>query len=156
GGGPAEQLALRVDIGEPAAVIRPQVVADHRRQRHQHGRPRGEQHQHEQLVPQRGAQAPHDDLLATTLRATPSRRESTLTAERSDAGGATSKRTLLSTTTKLMMLPSARPCSDSVTVSTGSGLAAASQSGSWLSALRDTKRTCTPDTGSPRRSLRTT
>src|SRR3989442_1223882 len=101
-----------------------------------------------------GAGQLRDDF-DTTLRATPSRRALILRLPDSDGGGATSKRTLSSTTTKLIMLPSSRPPSDSVTVSKAWPLAAARISGRRPLSARPTKRTCRPAIGSPGRSLRT-
>jgi len=67
-------------------------------------------------APKMGRQS-HEELV-TTLRATAKSRALILREPRSACGSATSKRTLSSTETKLIMLPCDRASSDSVTVRT--------------------------------------
>src|SRR2546422_8417605 len=117
-GGPPEQVRLRRHVGDQALPVISQVEAHHHRDRDEERRKRREKHDRQQLLAHREwGEQPHQELVST-LRATASSRALILRAPRSACGSATSKRTLSSTKTKLIMLPCDRASSDSVTVRT--------------------------------------
>src|SRR3989454_4435471 len=155
-GGPPEQIRLRRHVGDQALPVISQVEAHHHRDRDEERRKRREKH-HGQKLPahrERGEE-PHQELVST-LRATASSRALILRAPRSACGSATSKRTLSSTKTKLIMLPCDRASSDSVTVRTDCPFAVARISASLVPSAWPMKSICIPATDSPRRMRRTT
>ena len=154
GRSPAEQLRLRVQVGDPAAVVELQVVGDHGGDRHQQrGQGRG-QHQAEQLLLD-GGWADHDDP-ATTLRATASSRALMRSCPRSAGGSATSKRTLSSLDDEVDHASLRRARSRTRSRRAASGLSRRRRSpASRGVSCCPTNSTWSPASGSPRRSLRT-
>src|SRR5437773_1971898 len=155
--GPPEQIRLRRHVGDQALPVSSQVEAHHHSDRDEERRQRRDKHDRQQLLAhrKRGDQSPHQELVST-LRATARSRALILRAPRSACGSATSKRTLSSTKTKLIMLPCARASSDSVTVRTDCPFATARISASRAPSAWPMKSIWIPATDSPRRMRRTT
>src|SRR2546430_11527535 len=155
-GGPPEQVRLRRHVGDQALPVISQVEAHHHRDRDEERCKRREKHHGQQLLAHREwGEEPHQELVST-LRATARSRALILRAPRSACGSATSKRTLSSTKTKLIMLPCDSASSDSVTVRTDCPFATARISASRAPSAWPINSICIPATDSPRRMRRTT
>src|ERR1700744_1214226 len=156
----AQEVGLGGHVVYPELARGTQVDRDHGTERDAERDQRRQQHHADQLRADRSGPAHAIELAAhdgsgCTTRATASRRALIFSPARLIEWSATSKRTLSSTTTKLMALPSASAPSDSDTTSTGTPSPEAASAFRRGASPRPTNNTCSPRGESPRPSRRT-